>query len=129
MTSHVEQQVQARIAAARQKTETDRQRRQELAAARQHGLTARNAQRLANQTRHPLTDEERIGPVGYLAACLAVLRTGRSLDGASVVLAAVVPSPADVAEARRIAEGLAALTPNSPAADRRPTTPTEGEQS
>ncbi|OKJ87511.1 hypothetical protein AMK32_08490 [Streptomyces sp. CB01883] len=121
--------MQQRITAARVKVQAAQRRRDDLAVARQHGLTARHAQRLANQTRRPLTDEERIGPVGYLAACLAVLRTGRSLDGASVVLAAVVPSPADVAEARRIAEGLATLTPNSPGADRRPATSTEGEQS
>lgn len=119
MTSHVEQQVAARVTAARQRATEQRRRRQELAEARQHGLAARHAQRLANQARRPLTDDERTGPVGYLAACLAVLRTGRSLDGASVVLAAVVPSPDDVAEARRITEGLAALA-QTPAVDRRP---------
>lgn len=115
MTSHVEQQVQARIAAARQKTESDKRRRQELADARQHGLATRHAQRLANQARRPLTLEEKAGPVGYLAACLAVLRAGRSLDGARAGLAAVVPSQADVAEARHIVEGLSTFAPERPA--------------
>ncbi|AEY90746.1 hypothetical protein SHJG_5478 [Streptomyces hygroscopicus subsp. jinggangensis 5008] len=116
--------MQARIAAVRQRTAEQHQRRQELAEARQHGIAARHAQRLANQARRPLADDERTGPVGYLAACLAVLRTGRSLDGASVILAAVVPSPDDVAEARRIAEGLTALA-QTPAVDRRPANPAD----
>ncbi|MEU7048073.1 hypothetical protein [Streptomyces eurythermus] len=120
MTSHVEQQVQARIAEARQRAAEQKRRRRELAEARQHGLTARHAQRLANQARRPLTNEEKTGPVGYLAACLAILRTGRSLAGAAAVLAAVRPSPDDIAEARRIAEGLAALAHQTPAADQRP---------
>ncbi|MEU0253281.1 hypothetical protein ABZ299_12395 [Streptomyces sp. NPDC006184] len=55
MTSHVEDQIQARIAAARRKAEADHHRRQELAEARQHGLAARHAQklrRLAEQQTH-----------------------------------------------------------------------------
>ncbi|MEW2272182.1 hypothetical protein [Streptomyces griseofuscus] len=109
MTSHVEQQVQARIAAARQKAEDNARRRQEFTEARQHGLAARRTQRLTNHARRPLSEEEKTGTVGYIAACLAVLRTGRTLDGAEHMLAAVVPSQADAAEARHIAEGLAAL--------------------
>ncbi|MET9762063.1 hypothetical protein ABZ016_23905 [Streptomyces sp. NPDC006372] len=120
MSSHVEQQVQARIAAARAKAEADRRRRQEFAEERQHGVAARHAEKLRRQAVNDLTDEERAGPVGYVAACLAVLRTGRSLEGASVVLAAVRPSRDDVAEARRITEGLAVLAPKTPAVDRRP---------
>jgi hypothetical protein len=46
MTSHVEQQVQARIAAARQRTEDMRRQRAELAAARRRGLAARHEQKL-----------------------------------------------------------------------------------
>jgi hypothetical protein len=128
VSSHVEEQIAARIAAARQRAAEQQRRRQELAAARQHGLAARHGQRLANQTRRPLSDEEKAGPVAYIAACLAVLRTGRSLDGADVVLAAVVPSLADVAEARHIAEGLAALTLKSSAVDQRPTDPKETDR-
>ncbi|MEV6116640.1 hypothetical protein AB0L59_30235 [Streptomyces sp. NPDC052109] len=120
---NVEDVIRERIAAAAARDAANKRRRQELAEARQHGLAARHAQRLANQARHPLTDEEKAGPVGYIAACLAVLRTGRTLDGASVVLAAVRPSPDDIAEARRITEGLAALTPETPAVDRRPANP------
>lgn len=48
MTSHVEQAVAARIAAARQKAEEQKRRRAELAAARQKGLALRRAQRLRN---------------------------------------------------------------------------------
>ncbi|WPO69920.1 hypothetical protein [Streptomyces sp. KN37] len=47
MTSHVEQQIQARIEAARRRLEADRRRRAELAAARQAGLARRHAQKLA----------------------------------------------------------------------------------
>lgn len=47
MTSHVEQQVAARIAAAKAKAEADRRRRAELAAARQAGLVRRHAAKLA----------------------------------------------------------------------------------
>ncbi|MET8803608.1 hypothetical protein [Streptomyces sp. NPDC004546] len=119
MSSYVEDQVQARIAAARRKAEADQRRRQELAEARQHGLAARHAQRFRNQAQRPLSDEEKAGPVGYIAACLALLRAGRSLNGAGAALAAVVPSRADVAEARCIAEGLAALALEFPAVDRR----------
>ncbi|WP_381562905.1 hypothetical protein [Streptomyces eurythermus] len=130
MTSHVEQQVQARIAEARQRAAEQKRRRQELAEARQHGLAARHAQRLANRARRPLTNEEKKGAVGYLAVCLTILRTGRSLAGAGAVLAAVVPAPDDIAEARRIAEGLAALSPNPSAADPRPASLTDqGETS
>lgn len=119
-TSHVEQQVQTRVAAARQKAESSKRRRQELADARQHGLAARHAQRLANQAQRPLDAEEKTGPVGYIAACLAILRAGRSLEGVEAALAAVAPSRADIAEARRIAEVLTALASKSPTVDRRP---------
>lgn len=48
-TSHVEQQVQARIAAARVKVQAARQRRDELGAARRRGLAARHANKLRRQ--------------------------------------------------------------------------------
>lgn len=48
MTSHVEQAVAARIAAAKRRTENMRRQRTELAAARKRGLAARHAQKLAN---------------------------------------------------------------------------------
>lgn len=48
MTSHVEQQVAARIAAAKRKAEERQRRRAELAAARKAGLAKRNARRLFN---------------------------------------------------------------------------------
>ncbi|MFK0178574.1 hypothetical protein ACIQVR_21635 [Streptomyces xanthochromogenes] len=44
--SHVEQRVQARIAAAKQKREARRQQRAELAAARERGLEARHAAKM-----------------------------------------------------------------------------------
>ncbi|MFI6468735.1 hypothetical protein ACIBL5_00480 [Streptomyces sp. NPDC050516] len=49
MPSHVEQILAARIAAARARIEANKQRRAELAAARQRGLTARNAAKLNRQ--------------------------------------------------------------------------------
>lgn len=48
MTSHVEEQIAARIAAARRKAEAEKQRRTELAAARRKGLAYRHAQKLRN---------------------------------------------------------------------------------
>ncbi|MHC3471222.1 hypothetical protein ACYF6T_21345 [Streptomyces sp. 7R007] len=45
-TSHVEQQVQARIEAARRKAAEDKRRREELAAARTKGLGYRHARKL-----------------------------------------------------------------------------------
>lgn len=47
MTSHTDQAVQARIAAARLKRERSRRRRAELAEARAHGLQARHAAKVA----------------------------------------------------------------------------------
>jgi hypothetical protein len=46
MTSHVEEQVAARIAAVRRKTEERERQRAELAEARQYGLRARHAAKL-----------------------------------------------------------------------------------
>ncbi|TXJ80678.1 hypothetical protein E2C11_11055 [Streptomyces lavendulae] len=46
MTSHVEQQIAARIAAARARDEQDKRRREELAAARKKGLGYRHAAKL-----------------------------------------------------------------------------------
>lgn len=46
MTSHVEVEVQRRIAEARAKAEQERRRRAELAAARRRGLAARHAAKL-----------------------------------------------------------------------------------
>lgn len=45
-SSHVEQQVQARIAAARAKVQGAKQQRDELGAARRRGLAARHANKL-----------------------------------------------------------------------------------
>ncbi|MGW2620350.1 hypothetical protein [Streptomyces sp. NPDC001500] len=46
MTSHVERQVAARIAAAKAKAEAEKRRRAGLAAARRAGLAKRHAQKL-----------------------------------------------------------------------------------
>ncbi|MGW6258624.1 hypothetical protein [Streptomyces sp. NPDC055085] len=46
--SHVEQQVQARIAAARVKIQAAKERRDDLAAARRRGLAHRHAAKLRN---------------------------------------------------------------------------------
>ena len=51
MTSHVEQAVAARIAAARQKRATRRLQRAELDEARQYGLQARHATKMRRQQR------------------------------------------------------------------------------
>ncbi|MFJ4201555.1 hypothetical protein ACIP2Y_18230 [Streptomyces sviceus] len=48
MTSHVEQQIAARIAAAKRRAEAEKQRRAELAKARERGLAARHARKLFN---------------------------------------------------------------------------------
>lgn len=47
MTSHVEDQIQARIAAVKQKRAKRRHQRAELEEARAHGLEARHAAKLA----------------------------------------------------------------------------------
>lgn len=49
MTSHIEQQIQARIARVRAEEERKRLEREELAAARTVGVARRHAQRLRNQ--------------------------------------------------------------------------------
>lgn len=65
--SHVEQQVQARIAAARVKVQAAKQQRAELSAARRRGLAARHANKLrrlaeqeqkAQQQAHDEPDDE-----------------------------------------------------------------------
>lgn len=48
-TSHVEQQVQARIAAAKVRVQAAKKRSDDLAAARRRGLARRHAQKLRNQ--------------------------------------------------------------------------------
>ena len=48
-TSHVEQQIAARIAAASIRVQAARERREELSAARRRGLAARHANRLRRQ--------------------------------------------------------------------------------
>ncbi|MBM7091036.1 hypothetical protein JTP67_21330 [Streptomyces sp. S12] len=48
-TSHVEQQIQARIAAAKVRIQAAKERRDDFAAARRRGLARRHAQRLRNQ--------------------------------------------------------------------------------
>ncbi|CAM5714852.1 hypothetical protein SVIOM342S_07646 [Streptomyces violaceorubidus] len=92
--------VAERIAAARRRAEADKQRRQELAEARQHGLAARHAQKLRRQataqagptnrppavTRRPATSNEEkhmkiaTGNVHHVAPCppgwLVVLNNG-----------------------------------------------------
>ncbi|MDK1344173.1 hypothetical protein QNO09_12840 [Streptomyces sp. 378] len=61
MSSHVEEQVRARIAAVRAKAEADRRRRQELAEARQHGLAARHAQKLQRQDGRGADEDDQDG--------------------------------------------------------------------
>lgn len=56
-TSHVEQQVQARIAAAKVRVQAAKERRDELGAARRRGLAARHAAKL----RHLAEAERRQG--------------------------------------------------------------------
>ncbi|MFE0273789.1 hypothetical protein ACFWZY_16960 [Streptomyces sp. NPDC058992] len=46
MTSHVDEQIQARIAAAKAKRERRRRQREELDEAREHGLEARHAAKI-----------------------------------------------------------------------------------
>ncbi|MFI0134751.1 hypothetical protein [Streptomyces luteogriseus] len=48
-TSHVERQIQARIAAAKVRVQAAKKRRDELSAARRRGLAHRHAQKLRNQ--------------------------------------------------------------------------------
>jgi hypothetical protein len=48
MTSHVEQQVQQRIAAAKVRVQAAKERRASLAEARRHGLARRHAAKLAH---------------------------------------------------------------------------------
>ncbi len=50
-TSHVEQAVQARIAAARTRVQAAKRRREDLAQARRRGLARRHAQKLRNQAK------------------------------------------------------------------------------
>lgn len=51
MSSHVEQQIQARIAAARSRRQRRRQQREELDEARAHGLQARHAAKLTRRAK------------------------------------------------------------------------------
>lgn len=51
MTSHVEEAVQARIAAAKLKDEQRKRRRQELAERRKYGLQARHAAKMRRWAR------------------------------------------------------------------------------
>ncbi|MEU9913158.1 hypothetical protein [Streptomyces sp. NPDC051001] len=57
VTSHVEQQVQARIAAARAKVQGAKQQRDELGAARRRGLAARHANKLRRQAEQRQADD------------------------------------------------------------------------
>ncbi|MFI0139626.1 hypothetical protein [Streptomyces luteogriseus] len=113
MSSHIEEQIQARIAAARAKAEADRRRRQELADARQHGLAARRAQKLQRQDGrrgaiNDITAEEVGGSVGYLAKCLAHIRAGYDIDGLETGLVLVeAPTQLEVDHARHMARILA----------------------
>ncbi|MEU6373940.1 hypothetical protein [Streptomyces sp. NPDC046909] len=63
MTSYVEQQIAARIAAARRKAEEDKRRRADLAAARRRGLAARPARKLFNLAQSPY-DNTSLAPSG-----------------------------------------------------------------
>lgn len=54
--SYVEQQIAARIAAARQRIAQEQQQRAELALARRVGLARRHAQKLRNLARSPLSN-------------------------------------------------------------------------
>jgi hypothetical protein len=56
-TSHVEQQIQARIAAARIKVQAARERRDDLAAARRRGLAARHANKLRHLAEQRQADD------------------------------------------------------------------------
>ncbi|NUR02561.1 MAG: hypothetical protein HOY79_40315 [Streptomyces sp.] len=58
MSSHVENEVQARIAAARRREAERKQQREELAAARDVGLGYRHAQRLRNLANTPAPTTE-----------------------------------------------------------------------
>ncbi|MEU5112016.1 hypothetical protein AB0G64_10985 [Streptomyces longwoodensis] len=113
MTKHVEQQVEARIAAARARAEAEKRRRQELNEARQRGLAARHAQKLRRQaerrnTVDDISPEEMAGPVGYLAKCLAHIRIGQDIDSLEVGLAcAATPTQIEVKYARQIVDVLA----------------------
>lgn len=81
MTSHVEQQVQARIAAARRRTEDMRRQRAELAAARQRGLAQRHAAKLrhlrgADDHADPnRVDTDTVAPVSTTDATVSVKPT------------------------------------------------------
>ncbi|MGV4889255.1 GNAT family N-acetyltransferase [Streptomyces viridosporus] len=69
MTSHVDQAVAARIAAARAKREQQRQQRAELAEARTAGLAARHRTKLQRQTEDtPPTPGGTMNPASVLAA-------------------------------------------------------------
>ncbi|GKQ37187.1 hypothetical protein [Streptomyces sp. A012304] len=58
MASHVEQQVQARIAAARARVQAAKQRRDELSAARRRGLAARHANKLRRQAEQRADEDD-----------------------------------------------------------------------
>lgn len=58
MSSHVEEQIQARIAAVSAKAKADRQRRRELTEARQHGLAARHTQKLQRQDARDVAEDD-----------------------------------------------------------------------
>ncbi|MEU3435455.1 GNAT family N-acetyltransferase [Streptomyces sp. NPDC006863] len=70
MTSHVEQQIQARIAAARAKREQQRQQRAELTEARTAGLAARHRTKLQRQAEDvpPTPPGRTMTPASVLAA-------------------------------------------------------------
>ena len=55
-----------------------------------------------------LTEDEVSAPVGYLAVCLAHIRIGHPLDAIEFGCIAVAPTQAEVDQARRMAEVLAA---------------------
>ncbi|GGV83870.1 hypothetical protein GCM10010294_60920 [Streptomyces griseoloalbus] len=56
-TSHVEQQIQARITAARIRIQAAKKRRAALTAARRRGLAHRHAQKLRNQAARRDTEQ------------------------------------------------------------------------
>ncbi|WP_217169623.1 hypothetical protein [Streptomyces sp. AC512_CC834] len=76
-TSHVEQAVQARIAAAKVRVQAAAKRREDLAAARRRGLARRHAQKLRHQAENRNTPE----PPGGVSVQAHAREAGTPEDG------------------------------------------------
>jgi hypothetical protein len=87
MTSHVEQQIAARIAAARIKVQAAKERRDDLAAARRRGLAARHA----NKLRH-LAEQEQRQADDRRASVLTTDGSATPTDGAATAGFNVTPA-------------------------------------